>query len=106
MFRWYKAIKAFLTAKKEMGKIMEKKQGWKTTEFWINAIIIAITLFAGVISFIPAALSAKIIAGLAAVYTIARTIVKLTPSSKDDEEIARIGAVLAEKLGIKPEQPK
>ena len=104
MFKWFKALKAALAAKKEMGILMEKKDGWKTTEFWVNLLVIAITLFAGVMSFIPAALSAKIVAGLAAAYTIARTVVKLTPSAADDAAVEKVGAVLAEKLGVKSDK--
>lgn len=104
MFKWFKAIKAILAAKKEIGKM--SKDGWKTTEFWVNLVIILITLFAGVMGMLPAALVAQTMAALAVIYTIARTIVKVTPSSKDDEVVERIGAVLAEKLGIKPTDPK
>lgn len=102
MFAQLKALWAVLNAKKEIGKLMEKKDGWKTTEFWVNLIIILLTLLASVMSMIPADVAAKIIAGLAAVYTIARAIVKVTPSTKDDELVARIGKVLEEKLKIQP----
>lgn len=97
-----KALWAVLKAKKELLKLMEIKDGWKTTEFWVNLVIILITLLAGVMSMIPAVTAAKILAGLAALYTVARAVVKVTPSTKDDEIVARIGKELEEKLKIQP----
>lgn len=99
---YYILIKGLFAIKKEIKKMNEIKSGIRSSEFWVNLLVIAITLFAGVMSFIPAALAAKIVAGLAAAYTIARTVVKLTPSAADDAAVEKVGAVLAEKLGIQP----
>jgi len=104
MFKWFKAVAAGLKAKKELGKLMSQKDGWKTSEFWVNLIITLVTLFAGIMGMLPADIAAKVIMVLAAVYTISRTIAKLTPTKVDDDAIEKIGAVLKEKLGIIPKE--
>ena len=104
MFAKIKALWAVLKMKKEAGKLMEdaKRAGWKTTEFWVNGIVMLITLYAGIAGILPATVTATVVSALAAVYTIARVVVKLTPSKADDEAIARIGKVLLEKLNVSP----
>lgn len=116
--KWYKAIAAVLKLKKEAKKLMEeakvevvvggeKKPGWKTSEFWLSAIGLAVTVGAAIAPFMPpAALVYVASAGvlIPSVYAIARTIAKQTKSQSDDEFLNK----LVEKLKpvIKLEEPK
>lgn len=52
------------------------KPGWKTTEFWLNVATQMGTLWGAVHGFVPAEAAAIISIVGAAVYTVARTIVK------------------------------
>lgn len=54
---------------------METKPGWKTSEFWAKIIAIGTTIYGSVSGSIPFKAQA-VIAGLAAIYTIARTTLK------------------------------
>ena len=92
-------IKLYLKVQKEVKRIREgaMKSGWKTTEFWLTVIGSGIAIFSAVGGLIPADLSAKIIAGAVMVYTIARAIVKFTPSRKDDELLDKIEQIVKQK---------
>lgn len=79
------------------------KAGWKTTEFWATLLGIIGTLAGAVVGYLPPELVVKIITGLIAVYTVARAVVKLTPSTKDDELVAKIGEVITKLGGKLPE---
>ena len=73
------------------------KSGRKTSEFWLTVIGSGVAIFSAVGGLIPADLSAKIIAGAVMVYTIARAIVKFTPSRKDDELLDKIEQIVKQK---------
>ena len=92
-------IKLCFKIKKEVKRIKEgaMKSGWKTTEFWLTVIGSSVAIFSAVGGLIPADLSAKIIAGAVMVYTIARAIVKFTPSRKDDELLDKIEQIVKPK---------
>lgn len=92
-------IKLFFTVSKELNKIREAKMksGWKTTEFWLTVLGALLSVLAMAGSLIPPTLTAQIVGGLIMVYTIARAIVKFTPSTKDDEVLAKFEALLKEK---------
>ena len=94
-----KKIKLYFKVQKEVKRIKEgaMKSGWKTTEFWLTVIGSGVAIFSAVGGLIPADLSAKIIGGAVMVYTIARAIVKFTPSRKDDELLDRIEQIVKRK---------
>ena len=73
------------------------KSGWKTSEFLLTVIGSLMAIFFALQGLISADLSAKIIAGAVMVYTIARAIVKFTPSRKDDELLNRIEQIVKQK---------
>ena len=104
MIKWIKAAMAVMKAKREVSKMNDNKDkaGWKTSEFWLNILSIAITLLAGVQGLIPPTVMATIMGVLATVYTISRLVVKLTPSKADDALVDAIGEKLKDKLGITP----
>ena len=92
-------IKLYFKVRKEFKKIREgaMKSGWKTTEFLLTVIGSLTAIFFALQGLISADLSAKIIAGAVMVYTIARAIVKFTPSRKDDELMDRIEQIVKPK---------
>jgi hypothetical protein len=90
-----------LKAKSEVKQLMEKKSGWKTSEFWISIATIVGSLFAAGGAFLPPQTVAMIITAVSCVYIIARSVVKLTPNPNDDIVVEKIGAILKEKFGIK-----
>lgn len=102
-----KAIRALLTVKSCINKIEENKMksGIQSSEFWLNLVTIAGTLWGSLNGFIPTELSMKVIAFLVTAYTVARSIVKtaevvvkLTATTKDDAIVAGVGSVL-DKIG-------
>ena len=99
--KYWNLLREGLKAKAEVNKLMEKKSGWKTSEFWISIATIAGALFAAGGAFIPPQTAAMIIVGITCLYTIARTVVKLTANPNDDLVIEKIGQILKEKFGIK-----
>ena len=88
-----KIIKNFIKEVKEM----KPKSGFLTSEFLLTVIGSLMAIFFALRGLIPADLSAKIIAGAVMVYTIARAIVKFTPSRKDDELLDRIEQIVKQK---------
>lgn len=96
-------IKLFFAAKKVLNQIegVNMKSGWKSTEFWINLVSIAATLYGALGGLIPPALGLKIAAILLIAYTVSRSLVKaaaaiaaITSTPKDDAIVAGIGKVL------------
>ena len=79
----------YIKVKEEM-RMNGIKSGWQTTEFWVCIATIAGTLYSGFGEYIKPALMIQVVAGITGMYTIARAIVKLTPSTKDDEAIEKI----------------
>ena len=73
------------------------KSGVRTSEFWLTVIGSGVAIFSAVSGLIPADLSAKIVGGAVMVYTIARAIVKFTPSRKDDELLNKIEQIVKQK---------
>ena len=92
-------IKLYFKVQKEVKRIREgaMKSGWKTTEFWLTIIGSGVAIFSAVGGLIPADLSAKIVGVAIMTYTIARAIVKFTPSRKDDELMDRIEQIVKQK---------
>lgn len=101
MFSWVKALMAILSVKKDATALAANaKAGWKTTEFWLNAFVIVVTVLAGAIGMLPAALAAKLVTILAIVYFVIRMVVKMTPSAADDVIADKIEKILREKLKV------
>jgi len=92
-------IKLYFKVQKEFKKIKEgaMKSGWKTTEFLLTVIGSLTAIFFALRGLIPADLSAKIVGVAIMTYTIARAIVKFTPSRKDDELLDRIEQIVKQK---------
>lgn len=80
-------LKKIFNQAKEVSKM---KAGWKTTEFWLAVASVVISLWFTFQGMIPAELALKVMGAVAMVYQVARTIVKATPSMKDDELLAKI----------------
>jgi uncharacterized membrane protein YfcA len=91
-------IKLLIALKKFLEGVKQMKAGWKSTEFWVTLLGVIGSLVGSIAGMLPPELVVKIVAGLVIVYTIARTITKLTPSTKDDELVAKIGEII-NKLG-------
>ena len=66
------------------------KSGWRTSEFWLAVATMAGGLYLGLGNMIPDALMAQIIMVSGSVYTIARAVVKFTPSKADDDLLDKI----------------
>ena len=92
-----KKIKLYFKVQKEVKRIREgaMKSGWKTTEFWLTVIGSGVAIFSAVGGLIPADLSAKIVGVAIMTYTIARAIVKFTPSRKDDELMDKVEQIIS-----------
>ena len=92
-------IKLCFKIKKEVKRIREgaMKSGVRTSEFWLTVIGSGVAIFSAVGGLIPADLSAKIVGVAIMTYTIARAIVKFTPSRKDDELLDRIEQIVKPK---------
>ena len=92
-------IKLCFKIKKEVSKIQEAhmKSGIHTSEFWLTVIGSGVAIFSAVGGLIPADLSAKIVGVAIMTYTIARAIVKFTPSRKDDELLDKIEQIVKPK---------
>jgi hypothetical protein len=72
---------------------MNIKTGYKTTEFWVTIL----GNIAGVVLAIHGLIPAYIVAVLASsipVYVVARTIVKMTPTTVDDTILYKVGEIL------------
>ncbi len=97
-----KKIKNIMLLWKIYKKIKEAKMkdGIKTSEFWLTVISSLITILLSIEGLIPVEIMTKTITILVGVYTIARTVVKFTTTTKDDEFVEKIGKILEEK-GIK-----
>ena len=96
-------IKLYLKIRKEWNKIqrevkkMKPKSGFLTSEFLLTVIGSLTAIFFALQGLIPADLSAKIIGVAIMTYTIARAIVKFTPSKKDDELLDKIEQIVKQK---------
>jgi uncharacterized membrane protein len=84
-------------------KEMLKKGNWFSTEFILNVLTILGSIAAAVVGFIPVVLVAKGIAILVIVYTVGRSIAKLTTTTKDDEIVEKIGNIIKNLGGQVPE---
>lgn len=102
---YWTMLRGGLKIKSEVNVLMEKKPGWKTSEFWLSLLSIVATAYGAFGSMIPATLAVQIIAGLTLGYTLARAVVKFTLTPKDDELLAKIALILS-KMGIKTEEVK
>lgn len=96
---WYKQISGLLKIK---GLVQNMKLSeLSTSEGRMTLILNVIAVYGAVQGFLPAALTAKIAVISVAAYAIARSlvkaaesIVKLTPSAKDDAIVAEAGKIL------------
>ena len=86
-----KIIKNFIKEVKEM----KPKSGFLTSEFLLAVIGSGIAIFSAVGGLIPADLSAKTVGVAIMTYTIARAIVKFTPSRKDDELLDKVEQIIS-----------
>jgi len=84
---------------KKLKKGGAMKNGFKTTEFWFSVISVVLSIWMAVQGLLPAEYVAGIIGIVTAAYTIARAIVKMTPSTKDDELLAKIDELLKKSGG-------
>jgi membrane protein implicated in regulation of membrane protease activity len=75
------------------------KSGIKTTEFWLSILAIGLQVWMAVAGYIPADISAWIVALVTAVWVGFRTVAKITKSTKDDELIAKIEELLKKQAG-------
>jgi len=87
--KYWRMIKAFFKIKREVKKMKEIKAGYKTTEFWLSILSSVAAIYFAVENLIPPEIAAKITALITMIYTIARAIVKFTPSKKDDKILDR-----------------
>lgn len=100
---YWRALKGYSKIKKEITLMGEKKSGFLTSEFWLSVAGIVGTGFTAFGGFIPADLAVKVVLISTTIYTVARAVVKITSSTKDD---AFVEAVAAKLVGmIKPEPP-
>ena len=85
-------IKLALSVRKAINLLKGKnmKTGWRTTEFWVTLAGVVGMLWAGFMSFLPAETVAQIVGFTVGLYTIARTVVKMTDTPKDDEFLQKI----------------
>ncbi len=99
-------VRAVLAVRKAVTKIGEAnmKAGITTTEFWLNAVTIAGTLYSAVQGFIPVSIAAKLITVLVSAYIIGRSLLKafevyakMTATKKDDQWVANLN-LIADKM--------
>jgi len=95
----YNQIKALFKVKGEIEKM--KLSELSTSEGRLTLILNVIAVYGSIQGFLPAALTAKIAVISVAAYAIARSlvkaaeaIVKLTPSTKDDEVVSEANKIL------------
>ena len=104
---WYKNIKALWVIKGEVSKMKISELSTSSGRtMWLTNLVMIFGAFWGLI---PAALAAKIIAVVAVVYMVYRTIApalealaKMTPTPKDDAVLAELSAavkLLTDKFG-------
>jgi hypothetical protein len=88
-------IKEFFKLKKEVGML---KNGYKTTEFWLTVAGILINLYMHFKGMIPADIAMKYGSILIAIYSLGRSIAKVTKTTKDDEFFDKLDQIIKEKL--------
>jgi len=71
-------------------KIKKEESMEKKTELSLIAVVEVLILAGAVVKFIPAETAAIIGGVLAGLYTIARTVVKVTKTTKDDEILEKV----------------
>lgn len=64
---------------------MKNERGIRTTEFWVSLISILGMILGALFNLIPTETVAKLSVYVITAYTIARAIVKITPSKTDDK---------------------
>jgi hypothetical protein len=89
MFNKLKEVKTIIEIIKYYSKIKKEvkmqKNGYKTTEFWLTIAGIIINIYMHVKGLIPADVTVKYGSLLIAIYSLGRSIAKITPTQKDDE---------------------
>ncbi len=85
----FKLIKIYKEVKKIMSKAKEKP-GIKTSELVVTIATIVSSIWLAIAGMVPAELMVKIVLISSSIYTVCRTIVKLTPSKLDDELLDKI----------------
>jgi hypothetical protein len=99
MIKLFKKISLAWKTRNAVKKIKEAymKEGIKSSEFWISAVTWISVLLVAAMGLLDPKTATAILAGIAVVYTIARTIVKITPSTKDDELLEKFEKILRDK---------
>ena len=89
--------KILVYVKKLREVFMNTNNNEKKTELFLTIGTILVNLVLALQGLIPATLMAQILAILTGIYTLARTIVKITKTTKDDEILNKIEQILKEK---------
>jgi len=66
----------------------------KKTELWITSIAALLAIVMNVLGVLQPELTVKIVAALSAVYTVGRTLVKMTATKLDDRAIEELGKLI------------
>jgi len=94
-------IQLFLKVRKEVNIIKKEvknmKDGWKTTEFWLTIFSAIVSIYFALSGIIPNDLAIKITAVCVSIYTVARAVVKVTPTTKDDELLDKLVEIVNSK---------
>lgn len=82
---------------------MEIKEGKKTSEFKLVVVLEILLVLAGLVGYLPKETVAIILACLTALYTILRTIYKMTATKIDDIIVEKLEKIIEK---VEKEQPK
>lgn len=95
-------LKLLLVLRSTYSKVKEAvvKSGWKTSEFWLAIFTIVVNLWFSINGMLPAETVTWIISIVVLAYTVARAVVKFTPTLKDDELLAKFEAIVAARKGV------
>jgi len=77
---------------------MIKKEGYKTSEFWLTLIGIVIETWMKAKDFISPEVYAKYILILIIFYGFVRLVVKITPTTKDDIFLKKVDELIENKM--------
>lgn len=95
-------LKALYVAWKESKKVKEAYMGKLfEREFLLTVLTAVAAIYASVQGMISPELTAKVLVVLSTVFTVARSIVKLTSTTKDDEILAKVEEILKGKKLLK-----
>lgn len=97
--RTIQQIRLALAARSGLNKIKEAKvkSGIRSSEFWIVVATVVASIWGAAGGLVSPELTTKIVGIVVAIYTIARTVVKATASTKDDELLDKIKEIFEKK---------